>query len=45
VVNDAPLHFYAELRRDDRPVERAPPEGTIETVVPSPEFELMMWQA
>jgi alpha-amylase/alpha-mannosidase (GH57 family) len=45
VVNDAPLHFYAELRRDERPVERAPPEGTIETVVPSPEFELMMWQA
>jgi alpha-amylase/alpha-mannosidase (GH57 family) len=45
VARDAPLHFYAELRRDDRPIERAPADGTIETVVPSPEFELMMWQA
>jgi alpha-amylase/alpha-mannosidase (GH57 family) len=45
LASDARIHFYAELRRDDRSIERAPAEGTIETLVPSPEFELMMWQA
>jgi alpha-amylase/alpha-mannosidase (GH57 family) len=45
VASGTPLHFYAELREHDRSIERAPADGTIETVVPSPEFELMMWQA
>ncbi|MEX0978579.1 MAG: glycoside hydrolase family 57 protein, partial [Pirellulales bacterium] len=40
-----PLHFYVELYQDQRPIERVPHEATIETVVPSPDFELMMWQA
>jgi hypothetical protein len=44
-ASDDPLHFYAELYQDQRPIERLPHEGTIETVVPSPDFELMMWQA
>ncbi|MEX0677042.1 MAG: glycoside hydrolase family 57 protein [Pirellulales bacterium] len=42
---DAPVHFYAELCQDEQPLERIPHEGTIETVVPSADFELMMWQA
>jgi alpha-amylase/alpha-mannosidase (GH57 family) len=42
---DEPLHFYAELIRDGQPLERIPREGAIETFVPSPDFELMMWQA
>jgi alpha-amylase/alpha-mannosidase (GH57 family) len=42
---DAPLKFYAELVAHERPLERIPSEGTIETRIPSPDFELMMWQA
>jgi hypothetical protein len=43
--SDAPVHFYAELFQGQQPIERIPASGTIETVVPSPDFELMMWQA
>ena len=42
---DEPVHFYVELIKDHQSVERVPPEGAIETVVPSPDFELIMWQA
>ncbi|MGD9720625.1 MAG: hypothetical protein AB7O59_16520 [Pirellulales bacterium] len=42
---DAPLHLYIELLRDSQPLERLPHEGVIETAVPSPDYELMMWQA
>jgi hypothetical protein len=42
---DDPLHFCIELLQADRPIERVPNEGSIETSVPSPEFELQMWQA
>jgi hypothetical protein len=45
VETGAALHFYAELDHEGRPIERVPQEGTIETVVPSRDFELMMWQA
>jgi hypothetical protein len=44
-ATDAPLDFYAELIQHDQPVERIPREGAIETFVPSPDYELMMWQA
>jgi hypothetical protein len=44
-ASDSPLHFYAELVRDLQSVERIPDEGAIETVVPSPDYEWMMWQA
>ncbi len=44
-ATEAPVQFYAELIRKEQPVERIPAEGLIETVVPSPDFELMMWQA
>jgi len=42
---DEPVHFYVELLKDKQPVERIPHEGAIETVVPSPDYELIMWQA
>ena len=41
---DQPVHFYVELLKDEQPVERVPHEGVIETVVPSPDYELIMWQ-
>jgi hypothetical protein len=44
-ATDAPLHFFAELIAGDRSLERIPQEGAIETQVPSPDYELMMWQA
>jgi hypothetical protein len=42
---DAPLAMFAELLRDGQVIERIPREGVIETTVPSPDYELMMWQA
>jgi alpha-amylase/alpha-mannosidase (GH57 family) len=42
---DEPVHFYVELLRNDQPFERIPGEGAIETRVPSPDYELIMWQA
>jgi alpha-amylase/alpha-mannosidase (GH57 family) len=42
---DEPVHFYIELLKDKQSVERIPYEGAIETVVPSPDYELIMWQA
>ena len=34
-----------ELLKDKQSVERVPHEGAIETFVPSPDYELIMWQA
>ncbi len=45
VATGTALHFYAELFQEEQPIERVPQEGAIETSVPSPDFELMMWQA
>lgn len=42
---DSQIEFYVELLRGDQSVERAPAEGAIETSVPSPDYELLMWQA
>jgi hypothetical protein len=42
---DEPVHFYVELLKDKQSVERIPHEGAIETAVPSPDYELIMWQA
>ncbi|MBI3837150.1 MAG: alpha-amylase/alpha-mannosidase [Planctomycetia bacterium] len=44
-ATDAPLHFHAELIQREQSVERIPHSGAIETFVPSPDYELMMWQA
>jgi len=40
-----PIHFCLELLKSDQPIERVPTEGAIEAVVPSPDFEMIMWQA
>jgi hypothetical protein len=45
VKTDDPVQFCVELLRDDQPIERIPHEGAIETTVPSPDYELIMWQA
>jgi alpha-amylase/alpha-mannosidase (GH57 family) len=45
IDTDAPIHFFMELVRDEQSVERIPYEGAIETTVPSPDYELIMWQA
>ncbi|MGQ9576206.1 MAG: hypothetical protein ACUVUC_12890 [Thermoguttaceae bacterium] len=45
VTTDEPIQFCAELIQDDQAVERIPSEGAIETRVPSPDYELIMWQA
>jgi alpha-amylase/alpha-mannosidase (GH57 family) len=45
VAVEAPLHFCLELIQAEQAVERAPNEGAIETSVPSPDYELIMWQA
>jgi hypothetical protein len=42
---DDPIHFFLELIQEGKPVERVPQEGAIETVVPAPDYELIMWQA
>jgi len=44
-TTDEPIHLRLDLEQKESSVERIPAEGAIETVVPSPEFELMMWQA
>jgi hypothetical protein len=33
------------LIQAEQAIERAPNEGAIETSVPSPDYELIMWQA
>jgi alpha-amylase/alpha-mannosidase (GH57 family) len=45
VSTDDPVQFFVELLVRDQSIERIPAEGAIESSVPSPEFEMMMWQA
>lgn len=45
VDTDEPVHFCIELLKEERSLERIPHEGAIETAVPSPDYELIMWQA
>jgi len=45
VTTNDPIQFYCELVADGRAIERIPAEGAIETAVPSPDYELIMWQA
>ena len=44
VATDDPVQFYLELIEDEETIERVPHEGAIETSVPSPDYELIMWQ-
>ena len=41
-VND-PLHFFVELLENKQSRDRAPREGTIQLMCPSPDFEQIMW--
>jgi len=45
VSTDEPVHFCIELLKEEQSLERVPHEGAIETAVPSPDYELIMWQA
>lgn len=45
LTTDDAIQFHVELEQGDQSLERAPTEGAIETTVPSPEYELLMWQA
>ena len=38
------VHLYLELVQKEQAIERIPHEGAIETAVPSPDYELVMWQ-
>ncbi|RPI81180.1 MAG: hypothetical protein EHM42_11050 [Planctomycetaceae bacterium] len=42
---DAPVHLYCEAWSGRQSIDRAPREGAIEFRVPSPDYELIMWQA
>ncbi|MGA2062735.1 MAG: glycoside hydrolase family 57 protein [Thermoguttaceae bacterium] len=42
---DDRIQFFVELLSAGQSVERIPQEGAIETMVPSPDYELIMWQA
>ena len=45
VGTDDPIQMHVEAIADEQSVDRAPHEGNLELSVPSPDFELMMWQA
>jgi alpha-amylase/alpha-mannosidase (GH57 family) len=42
---DERVDFYIEIIKGNESVERIPYEGAIESSVPSPDYELIMWQA
>jgi alpha-amylase/alpha-mannosidase (GH57 family) len=44
VTQGDPVHLYLELIQGEQVLERIPHEGAIETAVPSPDYELVMWQ-
>jgi alpha-amylase/alpha-mannosidase (GH57 family) len=43
VKADEPIHFYVELLQGGQSRDRAPREGTINLLCPSPDFERIMW--
>lgn len=45
VTTDQPIQFCVEVLRKGQSLERLPTEGAIETAVPSPDYELILWQA
>ena len=44
LATDDPIQFAAEVVQEEQTIERIPSEGAIETSVPSPDYELIMWQ-
>ncbi len=45
LATDAEVQFFVELFHGKQSIQRVPQEAVIEARVPSPDFELMMWQA
>jgi alpha-amylase/alpha-mannosidase (GH57 family) len=45
LATGAEVQFFVELVSQGQSLERMPRDAVIETRVPSPDFELMMWQA
>jgi alpha-amylase/alpha-mannosidase (GH57 family) len=45
VETDEPIQMHLEAIERKQSIDRAPYEGSLELSVPSPDFELMMWQA
>lgn len=45
VQADAPLQWYVEVLSDKQSLDRAPREGVMDMLVPSADFERIMWQA
>lgn len=43
VKEEQPIHFFVELLESKQSRDRAPREGTINLVCPSPHFEQIMW--
>jgi alpha-amylase/alpha-mannosidase (GH57 family) len=43
VQADQPLQFFAEVLKNQHSLDRAPREGTIHLLCPSPDFEQIMW--
>jgi hypothetical protein len=43
VQTDQPIQFFVELLEGQQSRDRAPREGTINLLCPSPEFEQVMW--
>jgi len=41
---EEPIHMFLEAFQGGQSVDRAPREGAIESIVPSPDFEMIMWQ-
>jgi hypothetical protein len=42
---ESTIQMYVEAVAKKQSVDRAPQEGVLEMVVPSPDFERIMWQA
>ncbi len=42
---ESTIQMYVEATAKKQSVDRAPQEGVLEMVVPSPDFERIMWQA
>jgi alpha-amylase/alpha-mannosidase (GH57 family) len=45
VGTDDPIQMHIEAFANEQSIDRVPQEGNLEMSVPSPDFELMMWQA
>lgn len=42
---ETPIQMYVEAFTGENSIDRAPSEGTLELEAPTPDFELVMWQA